>query len=371
MLRPRLKCDVPGSNLVLFNRHLLFIFIFLVLFLGLFLVHSEPDTQCPRCLRYDAQLLHQMHLLLPIVLVISGGGGAPRKHYDSLLTHPHPILINTRALCPVSSQEGRVHTHARKQHYPLLTHIPIQIIKSSPRNSILITTPSFSLTSPSTMHLLILGGTSPTGILLITQLLQVLPTATLTIYARTPSKLPPSLSSHSSLKIIQGELDETDKLSSALPGIDAILSALGPSSTGGKHPPDLPLTRFYTSLLSLMRTHKIKRLIALGTPSISAPQDTSSLTFYLLTSFIKCFFPTAYNDIVAMGKVIQSAGDDIDWTIVRVPFLTDKENGEVNAGFVGDRGVGARVARLGFAVFCAQELVSPKWVRKAVAISSK
>lgn len=219
------------------------------------------------------------------------------------------------------------------------------------------------------MRLLVLGATSPTGILLVKEALEVIPTTSIILYVRSPSKIPSEISNNQSVTVIQGELNEKDKLSNSLVGVDAILSALGPPSAGN-HPADLPLKRAYETLLSLMRKHGVKRLIALGTGSMVAPEDKFSLMFSLVVFYIKNFVPTAYKDIVAFGKVI-SAADDLDWTIVRVPYLTDKPNREVVAGFIGDPKVGTSLARAGYGAFCVQELLHPQWIRKMVAISSK
>lgn len=219
------------------------------------------------------------------------------------------------------------------------------------------------------MRLFILGATSPTGILLVKEALEVLPTSSIIIYARNPSKLPTELSNNKSVTVIQGELDEKEKISKALVGVDAILTALGPPSSGN-HPADLPITRAHEMLLSLMRQHGIKRLITLGTASIAAPEDKFSFMFSLIVAYVKNFYSTAYRDLVACGEVLKAA-DDIDWTIVRVAYLTDKPNKEVVAGFIGDGQVGLSLARAGYGAFCIQELLHPQWVSRIVAISSK
>ena len=219
------------------------------------------------------------------------------------------------------------------------------------------------------MRLFVLGATSPTGILLVKEALEVIPSSTIVIYARSPSKLPIELSTNKSITVVQGELDEKEKLSNALAGVDAILTALGPPSNG-VHPADFPLTRAYKMLLALMREHAIKRIITLGTASIVAPEDRFAVGLFLIVKFVKTFYNTAYEDLMEVGKVI-AAADDIDWTLVRVPYLTDKPNKEVIVGFVGDGYVGSTLARVGYAAFCIEELLHPQWVRRMPALSSK
>ncbi len=148
------------------------------------------------------------------------------------------------------------------------------------------------------MRLLILGGTGPAGILLIRQVLATVPSPFVVVYARNPSKLPTDLSSSSSVKVLQGQLDDAEKLSQAMEAVDAVLSALGPAQN---HPADKPLTRGYTTIIQVMHEHKVKRLIVLGTASISDPNDRFSVPFFLMVSTVKIVAHTAYEDIVALG----------------------------------------------------------------------
>jgi len=216
------------------------------------------------------------------------------------------------------------------------------------------------------MHLLILGGTGPSGIKIIEEALSA--SHTVVAYARSPEKLPESISSHASVTIVQGELTDVAKLTKALEGVDAVLSALGPNSPS--HPSDTPIARAYTVIIDAMKTQRVKRLIASATPSAKDEHDRFSLTFTLLVAGIWTFARPAYNDIVAIGQTIRSQGDELDWTIVRVPFLTDKETKDVVAGYVGDGKTGATLSRAGFAAFFVQELEKGEWIKKAPLISS-
>jgi len=217
------------------------------------------------------------------------------------------------------------------------------------------------------MQILILGGTGPSGILLIREALAA--SHSVVVYARSPQKLPDDLSSHQSVTIIKGELTEEEKLSSAIIGVDAILSALGPM--GPSHPSDTPLARAYATVIREMKKHGVKRLIALGTASIKDENDKFSIIYTALITAVSLFANTAYKDIIAIGETIRTEGDGIDWTIVRVPLLTDRQEREVVAGYVGDGKVGVRLARLGFAAFVMEEVVKNEWVGKAPLLSSR
>ncbi|KIJ34994.1 hypothetical protein M422DRAFT_782697 [Sphaerobolus stellatus SS14] len=215
------------------------------------------------------------------------------------------------------------------------------------------------------MHVLILGATGPAGIQLIEYTLKE--SNTVAVYARNPSKLPESIASNPSVTVIKGELDDREALKGGLTGVDAVLSALGPNSAF--HPSAAPLAKAYVLLLELMKEANVKRIILLGTASITDPNDKSNWTFWLLINAVSILARNAYKDIVAIGKTV-GAEQELSWTIVRVPILTDKDDDSFVVGYVGDNKTNASLSRKGFAAFVTQELKENNWVRKQPLISS-
>ena len=217
------------------------------------------------------------------------------------------------------------------------------------------------------MRVVILGGTGPSGILLIEEALAA--KHVIVVYARSPQKLPAHLNNHPDITIIKGELEDSKTLDTALAGADAVLSALGPSFG---NPSGTPIARGYSALLEAMRRQGVKRLIALGTPSIKDEQnDKPSVVYSMMVNTVAYGARSAYKDIVAIGAVIRAC-DDIDWTIVRVPVLKNEKNRDVRAGYIGDDGAGAAytLARLGFAVFVLRELEKGEWIKQTPLITS-
>jgi uncharacterized protein YbjT (DUF2867 family) len=217
------------------------------------------------------------------------------------------------------------------------------------------------------MRIVVLGGTGPCGILLIEEALAA--KHIVVVYARNPQKLPAHLNEHPDITIIKGELEDSKTLDTALAGADAVLSALGPSFG---NPSGTPIARGYAALLEAMRRQGVKRLIALGTPSIKDEQhDKFSTVYSMMVTAVSYGARSAYKDIVAVGEVIRAC-EDIDWTIVRVPVLKNERNREVRAGYIGDGGAGAgyTLARLGFAVFVLRELEKGEWIKRSPLITS-
>ena len=77
-------------------------------------------------------------------------------------------------------------------------------------------------------HILLLGGTGVCGLVFAHAVLEA--GHKLTLYARTPSKIPSGLSSNPRLSIIQGELGDEQGLKKAADcGADVFISLAGPT----------------------------------------------------------------------------------------------------------------------------------------------
>jgi nucleoside-diphosphate-sugar epimerase len=218
------------------------------------------------------------------------------------------------------------------------------------------------------MHVLILGATGGCGILLVQEALSA--SHTVVIFARSPEKLPEEIRNDTRVTILKGRLDDESALSAAVENVDAVLSALGPKLSHGTYPSGEPLTQAYSLIIKIMVAHSVKRLIALGTPSITDPHDKSSLKWSLIIGGIKTLTPTVYSDIIGIGNIIRTEGNALDWTIVRVPFLTNSSSRDVVAGYVGDGKTGTTLTRAGFAAFVLQELAKNEWVQEAPLITT-
>ncbi|KAH8086635.1 NAD-P-binding protein [Cristinia sonorae] len=221
------------------------------------------------------------------------------------------------------------------------------------------------------MRLLILGGTGPAGLQLIQQALAA--SHVVAILARSPQKLPNDISTHPSVTVIEGQLTDIETLSRAVKGVDAILSALGPpaSVTGAlTYPSNTPLAHAYSAVIASMKEHNVQRIILLGTPSITDERDHFSARFAALVAGVATLAHNSYKDIVAVGDVVRKEGMALQWTIARVPVLTDDPSKAVIAGYIGDGKANTTIPRAAFAAFVLQELEESQWCQKAPLISS-
>lgn len=204
------------------------------------------------------------------------------------------------------------------------------------------------------MRLTVFGGTGPTGLLLVDRALHQ--GHEVVAFARTPAKLP----QHHRLSVVSGTLNDATGISDAIAGSEAVVSLLGPGTNAADVPPLVTGTR---NIVAGMHEHGVRRLVAVGTPSISDDTDGKDWKVGLLVTLIRRFQPTAYDAIVTIGRIVRES--DLDWTIARLPFLTNGPNtGRVNAHQVGQGG-GLRLSRANAAVFLLEQVTSTTYLHQA------
>jgi len=216
------------------------------------------------------------------------------------------------------------------------------------------------------MKILILGATGPSGIWLVQKCLKHCPHSTLVLYVRSPGKVPKDIAENPAVVVVEGQLDDVETLSKAMEGVEAVLSALGP--TGPIYPSDTPIAKGYANVISIMQRQGAHRLICLGTTAIKDSNDKFSLKFASIIQGIKISAYNAFKEVVAIGDAVRAS--DLDWTIVRVPFLTNGRSTNVVAGYVGDGQDSIFLTREGFAEFVVKEIEKREWVKRAPLLSS-
>jgi len=192
------------------------------------------------------------------------------------------------------------------------------------------------------------------------------------VYARSPDKVPVDLREHASVKVFKGSLEDDNLIRQAFSvegGIDAVVSALGPPVTG-LHPKDAPIARAYGRVVEVMKEKGVKRIIVLGTASITDPLDTFDLKFKMMVTAVSTFAPYAYHDVLEIGLIFTTLAGDLDWTIARVPIFTSSDNRHYRASYIGEHTTGHTLTRDGFGAFVLDELVGRKWIKKRPMLSS-
>ncbi|WP_336921549.1 NAD(P)-dependent oxidoreductase [Aquipuribacter sp. SD81] len=120
--------------------------------------------------------------------------------------------------------------------------------------------------------------------------------------------------------VVVAEADVTDPgpLGAAVAGTDGLVSALGP--VGGS-PPDL-MARSADAALAAVRALPRRRLVWLTGAGVRRPGDTPGVLDRLIVGVMTVTAGTVLADSRAgVARVV--AADDVDWTVVRAPRLTD------------------------------------------------
>lgn len=209
------------------------------------------------------------------------------------------------------------------------------------------------------MKLTIFGATGGTGQELVKQALaeghEVM------VYVRTPAKLGIT---HRRLKVVQGTMEEPGKISQAVAGAEAVLSALGPTN----NTPVRPLTQGMSHIITAMKRHNVKRLITATGAGVADSKDKPQLIGRLWGLTLRLFARHVLADSQGMVAAIRSS--DLDWTLVRAPRLHDKPgSGQIKVGYAG-QGPGTQLARADFARFMLDQLHTDTWLRKAPMLSN-
>ena len=206
------------------------------------------------------------------------------------------------------------------------------------------------------MKLALLGGTGRTGRLLIDMAL--VDGHTLKVLARGPQQL----KSHANLEAVQGDARTPDAYAELLTGADVVLCALGPvkgDSSG-------VMTLAAQHLIQFMPQEGVRRLVTLTGAGVARPGDRPKLPDRIIRTLLRLTQPDVLADSVRHVELICASG--LDYTVVRVPMLTDGPAAALKVGMVGD--IRPRVSRASTARFMLDALEDRALIGQTPAISN-
>ncbi len=210
------------------------------------------------------------------------------------------------------------------------------------------------------MKITVFGATGHVGSLFVKEALQT--GHEITAYVRSPKKLH---TQGSKFSVVIGDLSDAEKIDQAIAGSDAVVSVIGPLGRQNK----LIFAPAYKLIIHSMKKHGVKRLIALGTPSIPDANDRFNFIYWCLIVGVGFILHAGYTDMKNLGQEIRESG--LDWTIVRVPLLTNRpKRGNVKIGYFGNGVTWFRLTRADFVDFLMKQLTDTTYVGKAPAISN-
>ncbi|WP_053845758.1 NAD(P)-dependent oxidoreductase [Paracidovorax avenae] len=206
------------------------------------------------------------------------------------------------------------------------------------------------------------GATGPTGRQLIEEALKR--GYRLSVYARDAGKL---ASFAGKVDIVVGDLQDRDAIAQCIQRADAVISALGPN--GLKVQGDRPVMHGLAHIIAAMQQAGLRRLVQISTAAYRDPKDGFDLGSRANALMFKLIARKAYDDIKATGELI--ANSDLDWTLVRIPFLKDgPANGKIDVGWYGKTRLGSKLSRGNLADFLVGQIADKKFVRAAPGIAN-
>ncbi len=212
---------------------------------------------------------------------------------------------------------------------------------------------------PTTKTVAIFGATGRTGQHLVQRALDS--GYCIRALARDPGKLAVQ---NERLMVIQGSLSDAARVEQVVAGADAVLSVLGPTS----NEPTFEISRGTTTIMEAMKRHGVRRLIISTGAGVGDPGDAPKLFNKLINVALKVASRNVYEDMLKTVALVRESG--LDWTVVRVPRLTDApRTGQVRVGMVG-RGTGVNLSRADMAEFMLEQVDDFRHLRQAPVISN-
>jgi putative NADH-flavin reductase len=206
------------------------------------------------------------------------------------------------------------------------------------------------------MKIAVFGATGATGQQVVQQALEQ--GHSVTALARNPERL--SIT-HSSLKIVQGNVLDTAAVEQTLQGAEAVLSCLGRRPFRDKD----AVWKGTHNILEAMKKLGIRRLIVESAYGAGNSRGLSSIGMFLVTNTL---LKWAYREKELEEPEIMNS--ELDWVIVRPPAL---RNGPKTGKY--RTGEGLRLSTMNWinradvADFMLRQLASDEWLRKTPAIS--
>lgn len=209
------------------------------------------------------------------------------------------------------------------------------------------------------MKLAIFGGTGRTGQHLVRQALDA--GHQVNMLARDPAKVNVQ---NSSLVITQGDVTDAACVEQTIAGTDAVLSVLSPT----ENVPDYKVSRGTQHILAAMKKHHIRRLIISAGAGVGDPLDAPTVVNKLINMLLKLLSRHVYEDMLRTVDTVRAS--EVDWTVVRVPMLTDEPGtGKMTVAYVG-KGMGMKLSREDMARFILNLVEDSTYLRQSPAISN-
>lgn len=166
------------------------------------------------------------------------------------------------------------------------------------------------------------------------------------------------------LRLVQGDISDAQAVERAVSGSDAVISVLGPASNR----PEFAVSRGTQNILTAMQKQNVKRLVLSTGAGVGDAGDQPKAFDKIIVALLRVLNKNVLEDMVRTVDLVRAS--DRDWTIVRVPMLTDDPaTGRIRAGAVG-KDIGTRIGRADMAAFILRQLEDDTYMSQAPSISN-
>jgi putative NADH-flavin reductase len=209
------------------------------------------------------------------------------------------------------------------------------------------------------MRIAIFGATGRTGLLVVAAALRT--GHEVTAHTRSPAKLAAHVDE---LRIVEGDLADSDSIDRAIDRSDAVISVLGPSNNEGR----FVVSNGMEKIVASMKKHGVRRLIATAGAGVPDSEDQPTFMSKVMQRLVSAISRNVFEDMVRTVEIIRHS--DLSWTIVRVPMLVDgRKTGQVKPAWVG-KGMRRQISRADLAEFVVGQLQDDAYIGMAPAVSS-
>ena len=204
----------------------------------------------------------------------------------------------------------------------------------------------------------VLGGGGRTGKYLVTRLLNQ--GYSLKLLLRHPETF---FLKHPSVEIMKGDAIDPEAIRTLLEGCQAVISTVGQRK-------DEPLVSSLATenILKAMAEYGIQRYLLVAGINIDTPFDKKGLETNMATEWMRTNFPVIHSDRQKTYSFLSES--DVDWTLVRVPFIEFTDTAEEILVSTVDC-PGKRISAGCIAEFLTEQLMVDTYSKKSPFIANK
>jgi putative NADH-flavin reductase len=204
----------------------------------------------------------------------------------------------------------------------------------------------------------VLGGGGRTGKYLVTRLLNQ--GYSLKLLLRHPEDF---FLKHPSVEIMKGDAIDPEAIRTLLEGCQAVISTVGQRK-------DEPLVSSLATenILKTMAEYGIQRYLLVAGINVDTPFDKKGLETSMATEWMKTNFPVIHSDRQKTYSFLSES--DVDWTLVRVPFIEFTDTAEEILVSTVDC-PGKRISAGCIAEFLTEQLMVDTYSKKSPFIANK